>query len=75
MYQQLSLLDAKPMQIDGDDRLLRLPDVRRRVGLGRSTIYRRMSAGTFPAPRCLGGNRVAWLERDIIRWMENCPAR
>ncbi|MGB3723197.1 MAG: AlpA family transcriptional regulator [Pacificimonas sp.] len=54
-------------------RLIRLPEVRRRVGLGRSTIYRRMEDGTFPRPRQLGGNVVAWTEQEIDNWIDACP--
>lgn len=50
-------------------RLLRLKQVKAIVPLGTSTIYRRMEAGTFPKPRSLGGNVVAWLESDIENWI------
>lgn len=50
-------------------RLMRLSEVRSRVGLGRSTIYRRISEGTFPQPKCLGGRAVAWLESDVDDWI------
>ena len=50
-------------------RLIRLPEVQHRVGLGRSTIYRWMAAGKFPKPVQLGGYAVAWLEDDIERWV------
>ena len=51
-------------------RLIRLPEVQRRVGLGRSTIYRWMSEGTFPKPVPLGGRAVAWVERDVDEWIK-----
>ena len=46
-------------------RLIRLPEVQHRVGLGRSTIYRWMSEGKFPKPVQLGGYSVAWSEREV----------
>ena len=52
-------------------RLIRLPEVQHRVGLGRSTIYRWMSKGKFPKPVQLGGYAVAWGEEDIIAWVES----
>ena len=52
-------------------RLIRLPEVKHRVGLGRSTIYRWMSEGKFPKPVQLGGYAVAWGEEDIIAWVES----
>lgn len=53
------------------DSLLRLPEVRQRTSLGRSTIYRRVSAGTFPAPVPISAGLVAWYERDIDAWVDN----
>ena len=50
-------------------RLIRLPEVQHRVGLGRSTIYRWMSEGKFPEPVQLGGHAVAWLEDDVEKWI------
>jgi prophage regulatory protein len=50
-------------------RLIRLPAVQHRVGLGRSTIYRWMSEGRFPKPVKLGGYVVAWAEDEVERWI------
>ena len=50
---------------------MRLPDVRRRVGLSRSTIYLRISRGEFPAPVRIGDNSVAWVSSEIDRWIES----
>jgi prophage regulatory protein len=49
--------------------LLRLPQVRERVGLSRSTIYARVANGTFPAPIRIGSNAVAWVDRDVDDWI------
>jgi prophage regulatory protein len=56
-------------------RLLRLTELRGRVGLGRSTIYRRIGEGTFPAPKSLGGRAVAWLESDVEAWIAGLATR
>ena len=50
-------------------RLIRLPEVMSRVGLGRSTIYRWMSEGKFPKPVQLGGHAVAWVEEEVETWV------
>lgn len=55
------------------DRFMRLPEVKRRVGLGRSTIYRRMREGSFPLPRNLGGRAVGWSESDVAWWIATRP--
>jgi prophage regulatory protein len=49
--------------------VLRLPAVKSRTGLSRSTIYLRMLAGTFPPPISLGSRAVGWLECDIEQWI------
>lgn len=48
------------------DQLLRINGVRGATTLSRTEIYRRVKAGTFPAPVSLGGGRaVAWRVSDI----------
>ena len=49
--------------------ILRLPAVKDRTGLSRSTIYLRISKNEFPAPISLGGRAVGWLEEDIEKWL------
>ena len=51
------------------DRLLRLRDVQIKTALGRSTIYRRIKAGTFPPPTRLGDFTVRWRASDIDAWI------
>lgn len=53
--------------------LLRLPDVKRMVGLKRSSIYKKMSEGTFPTPVSLGGRAVAWKFSSIKAWVDARP--
>jgi prophage regulatory protein len=52
------------------DSILRLPAVKTRTGLSRSTIYLRISQGTFPRPVNLGGRAVGWLEAEIQEWLQ-----
>ena len=49
--------------------ILRLPTVRQRCGLSRSTIYLRISQGTFPKPVNLGARAVGWIEAEIEEWL------
>ncbi len=50
--------------------LLRLPIVQARTGLSRSTIYLRISQGSFPKPVLLGGKRaVGFPENEIEEWL------
>lgn len=46
-------------------RLLRLADVKDRVGLSRTAIYDAIQQGKFPAPRRLLQRGVCWRESDI----------
>ena len=50
-------------------RILRLPEVKDSTGLSRSTIYFRISEGTFPKQISLGGCAVGWLENEIQEWL------
>ena len=49
---------------------LRLPAVKARTGLSRSTIYERMAEGTFPRQISLGARAVGWIEQSISDWIE-----
>ena len=49
--------------------LLRLQEVTIRVGLGKTAIYARISAGVFPRPVTLGERCVRWRAEDIERWL------
>ena len=49
--------------------ILRLPAVKARTGLSRSTLYLRISDGAFPKPINLGGRAVGWLESEIEDWL------
>lgn len=52
------------------NRLLRRPEVEKLVGLSRSTIYVRISQGTFPKPIPIGGRLIAWPEKTIQDWIQ-----
>ena len=51
----------------------RLPLVRRRTGLGRSTIYRLMARGSFPSAVQLTPRAVGWPKSEIDAWLEARP--
>jgi len=53
--------------------LLRRPEVERRVGLSRSSIYARMAEGSFPPPVRIGARAVAWRESDVTTWIGSRP--
>ena len=51
--------------------ILRLPAVQARTGLSRSTIYLRISEGSFPRQVSLGARAVGWIEDEIDAHVEN----
>ena len=57
------------------NRLLRIKAVCEQTTLSSSTIYARIRAGEFPRGRRIGGGgqAVAWLESEIVEWMERQP--
>ena len=50
-------------------KLLRLPEVKSTTGLSKSSIYARISEGTFPKQIPLGTRLVVWVEADIQKWI------
>lgn len=52
-------------------RVLRLPEVMDRCGLGRSSIYQYMKDGRFPKSIQLGSKAVAWSEQSIDEWINS----
>jgi prophage regulatory protein len=59
------------MECDMDStlRILRLKQVKEKVGLSRSQIYALISTGHFPRQRSLGARAVGWMESDIDGWI------
>ena len=56
-----------------DDRLLRRVEVEERTGLARTTIYRKMRAGTFPLPLKISERAVRWRLSDVHEYIESRP--
>lgn len=54
-------------------RFLRLPEVKRVTGYGRTAIYDKIKSGECPAPYPLSdnGRAVAWDSISIERWIES----
>ena len=60
--------EEKPLS--SDERLLRLSEVHKRVGISKSQIYNLMNAGKFPKPIKLTEKIIAWPESVIDEWIE-----
>ena len=55
------------------DVLLTRPEVERRTGLSRSTIYKKMREGTFPVPLKVSERAVRWRESEIRAYVDPRP--
>lgn len=51
--------------------MIRLPEVCKRTGLSKPSVYRQMKAGTLPKSRKIGERAVAWVESEIDSWVES----
>jgi prophage regulatory protein len=49
--------------------ILRLPSVKARTGLSRSSIYAFVARGDFPAPVSLGARAVGWNSDAVETWI------
>ncbi|NQE62387.1 AlpA family transcriptional regulator [Caulobacter sp. RHG1] len=56
------------------DRIVRLKTVLARTGLSRSTLYRKISEGSFPRQVPISVHGAGWHESAINRWIAD-PAR
>ena len=50
-------------------RIIRLKEVIDCTGLGRSTIYKYISEGSFPKSVSLGDRAVGWVESEVQDWI------
>ena len=51
-------------------RIIRIDEVSQLTGLARSTIYKKVSEGSFPPPVRLGARSVGWRLTDIDLWLQ-----
>ena len=58
------------------DRILRTPEVVRITGLSKTTIWRRVKSGDFPAPVRLGNmatRSIGWRSGQVQDWLNTRP--
>lgn len=53
------------------ERLIRIDEVKRRVGLGKSMIYRLIQEEKFPAPYKLSPFASRWSDREVTAWIDD----
>lgn len=67
----MNVVDFEKDHTSNPKKILRLPSVKERTGLPRSTIYLKMARREFPKQLSLGNSRsVGWLESDVNAWIE-----
>ena len=67
--EKLMVHSSLPIPAPERKKFLRLIQVRETTGLSRTTIYRKIATHEFPRPIRLGARAVAWVEADVIQWM------
>jgi len=50
--------------------ILRLPEVKQRTGLSRSSIYKQIADGHFPKSVEIGRRAVGWLDTEVDAWID-----
>ena len=55
-------------QHDEPVEFIRLPEVKKLVGLGTTKIYTMASDGLFPKQVPLGGRSVGWIKSEVLQW-------
>jgi prophage regulatory protein len=58
-----------------NDTINRLPAVKQFSGLGKTSIYDGIAAGTFPAPLKIGRRAVGWRTSDLMAWIASRQTR
>lgn len=51
-------------------RIIRLPEVIKRTGLPRASIYQQMALGIFPKPIALSVRSRGWIESEVDAWIK-----
>ena len=67
----MSKNNPNTFQSNTEDRILRWPELRRKVGYCRTNVYYLTEKGEFPPSIKLGGRAVGWLESEINQWIQD----
>lgn len=52
-------------------RLIRKKEVLAATGFKNSTLYKYIAEGSFPRPVTIGGRAKAWVESEVVAWMND----
>ena len=56
------------------DAILKLPEVTRITGIGRSNLYEMVRSGQFPKPVKLSVRSVGWRQSEVNAWLAELKA-
>ena len=56
---------------DALDRIVRIETVLDQTGLSRSTLYRKIAAGTFPRQLKISDRCAGWRQSAVADWLSN----
>lgn len=55
--------------MNSTEQLLSQSETSKRVSLGRTTIWKRVKSGDFPAPVQIGERKIAFVRSEIEAWI------
>jgi prophage regulatory protein len=56
--------------LTSNERVLRWPELKDRIGFSRSHVHSLVAKGEFPPPIKLGDRASGWLESQVNAWLE-----
>ena len=59
------------MEIDADDRIIRIKAVLAKTGLSRSALYRKINSGQFPRQIKISERSAGWRESAVLAWLRS----
>ncbi|MDN7127394.1 AlpA family phage regulatory protein [Pseudidiomarina sp. 1APR75-33.1] len=55
-------------------KILKSSDLAQVLSVSESTLFRMRKDPSFPKPKQIHKRCVGWLDKDIEKWLEQCPA-
>jgi predicted DNA-binding transcriptional regulator AlpA len=62
--------NVKGEELTIEDRLMNAKEAAKTCGISRSAIYKLMEQNSFPPRHQISGNRVGWLEADVLEFIK-----
>ena len=59
------------MKEQTETKILRMPDVMKKIGASRSTVYRLMAEENFPRSIKVSKRNIGWRLNDVENWLDH----